>query len=98
MTLSLAVWLVIVLAVVGANLPFVSQRLMVIGPLRPSKGLGWRLCEMGVFYLFVGIVAVGLEQYLGQIYPQQWEFYATTLALFVTLAFPGFVFRFLMRR
>jgi hypothetical protein len=48
-------------------------------------------------YVLVGGVALGLEQAAGQIYPQRWEFYATTAALFVTLAFPGFVFRYLFR-
>jgi hypothetical protein len=46
----------------------------------------------------VGAVGLGLEQYSGQIYPQGWEFYATTASLFLTLAFPGFVYRYLFKR
>jgi hypothetical protein len=38
-----------------------------------------------------------LEQSLGQIAPQGWEFYAITGTLFVTLAFPGFVYRYLLK-
>jgi NADH:ubiquinone oxidoreductase subunit 2 (subunit N) len=30
--------------------------------------------------------------------PQGWEFYATTASLFLTFAFPGFVYRYLARR
>jgi hypothetical protein len=41
---------------------------------------------------------LALEQSAGQIYPQGWEFYATTGALFLTLAFPGFVYRYLFKR
>ena len=43
-------------------------------------------------------LALALEKRAGQIAPQGWEFYAVTGALFVTLAFPGFVYRYLMRR
>lgn len=98
MSLSAAVWLVIVMAVLAANLPFVNQRVLALGPVREGKSLGWRIAELAVLYGAVGAVALGLEQAQGQIYPQRWEFYATTFALFLTLAFPGFVFRYLLRR
>lgn len=98
MSLELSVWLVIALMVVGANLPFVNQRVFVIGPRRDQKSLGLRLLELVVFYALVGAAALAVEQSLGQIYPQRWEFYATTFALFVTLGFPGFVYRYLVRR
>jgi hypothetical protein len=95
--MSAAVWAVIVFAVLAANLPFVNQRVLAVGPHRAGKSLAWRSAELLVFYLLVGGVSLSLEQSLGQIYPQRWEFFATTLALFVTLAFPGFVFRYLIR-
>lgn len=95
--MSAAVWSVIVFAVLAANLPFVNQRVLAVGPLRVGKSLAWRAAELLVFYLLVGGMALWLEQSLGQIYPQRWEFFATTFALFVTLAFPGFVFRYLIR-
>jgi hypothetical protein len=38
-----------------------------------------------------------LENRAGQIAPQGWEFYAITGALFITLAFPGFVYRYLLK-
>ena len=43
-------------------------------------------------------VATPLERHLGQIASQDWEFYAVTGELFLTLAFPGFVFRYLLKR
>ncbi|HCL87750.1 MAG TPA: DUF2818 domain-containing protein, partial [Comamonadaceae bacterium] len=43
-------------------------------------------------------LALLIEQRAGQIAPQNWEFYAVTGALFVTLSFPGFVYRYLVRR
>lgn len=97
MSMDASVWLVVVLALVGANLPFVSERLMAILPARQSKTLWVRLGELTALYFLVGGLALLLEQAAGQIYPQRWEFYATTAALFVTLAFPGFVFRYLRK-
>ncbi|MEY4711160.1 MAG: hypothetical protein RIS88_610, partial [Pseudomonadota bacterium] len=35
---------------------------------------------------------------VGQNAPQGWEFYAVTVTLFLTLAFPGFVYRYLYQR
>jgi hypothetical protein len=94
-----AVWLVILLACVAANLPFVSNRLLFVGPLRqPSKRLLERFAELVLMYFVVGAVGLLLEKRAGQIAPQQWEFYAVTGTLFVTLAFPGFVYRYLLRR
>lgn len=95
---SASVWLVIVLAVLAANLPFINERLLVLGPLRrPVKALGWRLLELMLFYAVVGGIGLALEHRLGQVAPQRWEFYALTGALFLTLAFPGFVYRYLYR-
>ena len=95
---SLQITLLLLLALVAANLPFISQRLALLGPHRPTKTLLWRLLELFVLYLMVGLLGLGLEQHAGQIAPQGWEFYAVTLSMFVTLAFPGFVWRYLMRR
>lgn len=97
MSLTAAIWLVIVLALAAANLPFLTQRLFGLVALRQPKGLGLRLLELVVLYFMVGAIALLLEQRAGQIAPQGWEFYAITGALFVTLAFPGFVWRYLVR-
>ena len=51
-----------------------------------------------MLYFAVGGLSLALEQRLGQIYPQHWQFYAVSLAMFVVLAFPGFVMRYLVRR
>ena len=67
-------------------------------PWPAGKGLGLRLAELVVVYLLVGGFALLLEKRAGQIASQGWEFYAITLALFITLAFPGFVYRYLLSR
>ena len=97
MSQTASIWLVIVLAFAGANLPFVNQRLLAVVPLAGSKSLALRLAELVVMYLVVGAVALLLENRAGQIAPQGWEFYAVTGALFITFAFPGFIWRYLRR-
>jgi hypothetical protein len=98
MSQTAAVWFVVLAAVAGANLPFINQRLLAVVPLKTPKGLPLRLVELVLCYLLVGGMALLLEQRAGQIAPQGWEFYAITATLFLTLAFPGFVYRYLFKR
>lgn len=95
---SSAVWALIGLAALAANLPFVSQRVLGVFALKRSKNLGLRLAELFVFYLLWGALGLWLEQRSGQIAPQEWAFYAVTGCLFITMAFPGFVWRYLLKR
>jgi hypothetical protein len=92
-----SIWLVILAALCAANLPFVNQRLMAVVPLAGPKPLAVRLAELVVFYLLVGGLGLLLEARAGQVAPQGWEFYAVTAALFITFAFPGFIWRYLMK-
>ena len=59
---SAAVWLVLVVAILAANLPFANERLFAVGPRRQPKGLGWRVLELAVLpdgsYGFIGEWAV----------------------------------------
>lgn len=90
--------LVILLALLGANLPFVNQRLFgVIALRRGGKPLWWRLIEMVVAYFVVGALGYLIEAGIGNVFTQGWEFYAVTASLFVVFAFPGFVYRYLWR-
>ncbi|MBV8618326.1 MAG: DUF2818 family protein [Curvibacter sp.] len=97
MNLQGSVWLVILLAFAAANLPFVNHRLLAVIPWRAPKSLAWRFLELLLLYGVVGLVGRALEQRAGQVSPQGWEFYAVTWALFLTFAFPGFVYRYLLR-
>ena len=97
MSQAASVWLVLVLAFAAANLPFLSQRLLGVVALAGGKNLALRLAELVVLYFVVGGVGLALEKHAGQIAPQGWEFYAVTGALFLTFAFPGFVWRYLFR-
>ncbi len=99
MTSTVSIWLVIGLAFFFANLPFVNDRVLSVLKLKMGvKPLWVRLLELLFWYLAVGGVGLAIEQYQGQIYPQGWEFYAITASMFLTFAFPGFVYRYLARR
>ena len=98
MNTSAQITALILLALVAANVPFLNQRVLLLGPQRLSKPLVWRLAELVLLYFVVGGVGLVLENHAGQIAPQGWEFYAVTGTMFVTLAFPGFVYRYLMHR
>ena len=98
MSSTLQIGLLIVLALLAANVPFANQRLFMVGPRRSTKPLAWRLAELVALYFVVGAVGLAFENHGGQIAPQGWEFYAITGTMFVTLAFPGFVYRYLMHR
>jgi len=98
-SLTGSVWLIIVAAFIAANLPFVNQRWLVAGPVAAvDKPLAGRLAELILLYLLVGGLGLLLERRAGQIAPQGWEFYAITGTMFLTFAFPGFVYRYLLRR
>lgn len=98
MSTSTQIVILVLLALLAANLPFANQRILLLGPQRISKPLFWRLIELVVLYFVVGGIGLALENHNGQIAPQGWEFYAVTGTMFVTLAFPGFVYRYLMHR
>ena len=106
MDVTVSSWLVIALGILGANLPFFNEKLFAAVPLKKAAqaGQGWRkplalrLLEMVVLYFIVGAVAFALEERIGNAFPQTWEFYAITACLFLVLAFPGFVARYLRKR
>lgn len=93
-----AAGVILVVATVAANLPFLSARVLLIGPRRGAQGLGPRLLE----WMLLGGVAWGiglmLEARIGQVHPQGWAFYAAVACFYLTLAFPGAVWCCLRQR
>ena len=98
MSLSLFVACLIFLVLFAANFPFFTQRFFGFYVLPAGKSLAVRLFELLIFYFMVGALALLMEKTAGQIAPQGWEFYAITGTLFLTFAFPGFVYRYLLKR
>lgn len=92
-----AVWLLLITAVVAANLPYLSHRILFVGPERTPKSVAWRLLELLVMASLTLGLGFAVEAKLGQRHPQGWEFYAAAVCLFITLGFPGFVWCYLRR-
>lgn len=91
--------LLLVLAFVAANLPFLVERILFVRvPATGSKGFAWRLLELAILFFVVGGIAALLESKLGEVHKQNWEFYAVNASLFVVFAYPGFVYRYLWRK
>ena len=94
---SAAVWLVLAAAAVAANLPYFNERLLLVGPRRAPKAAWWRLLELVLMAALTFALGSALEARIGQRHAQGWEFYAAGACLFITLGFPGFVWRYLRR-
>ena len=105
MTTAYAVYSLIVLSLLLANLPWLNQRLLAVIPLRSPKPFWLRLLEwvaaLGVAALLawrfeLGCASVpaffGLASCAGEIYAKTWEFYAVTAVLFAVFALPGFIY------
>lgn len=90
----------LLLALLAANVPWFSERLFYVLPLKQAKkSVVWCLFELVVLYFMMG----GISRYaenatMGQVAPQNWEFYAVTACLFLVFAFPGFIYRFFWKK
>ncbi|KAF0812609.1 hypothetical protein IGB42_02899 [Andreprevotia sp. IGB-42] len=91
------VLIICTLAALAANVPFLSVRLFGFVALA-RKHFGWQLLEWLVYYVVLGLLARLLEGRIADVHAQNWPFYATTLALFAVLAWPGFVWRYFWRK
>lgn len=95
-------WVLLGIMFLAANLPWFSDRLFYLIPLKADNGnknLGWCLLELVVLYFVAGAVAVYAERAtFGEVMPQGWEFYAVTSFLFLVFAFPGFVYKVLWKK
>ncbi|MEQ1667374.1 MAG: DUF2818 family protein [Sulfuriferula sp.] len=97
--MNTSVLALLVVALVAANIPFYSNRVMLLVPVKTQpKVLGWYALELIIWYFVVGLLGRLLEQKTGAAHSQNWEFYAVTASMFIVLAFPGFVYRYLWRR
>jgi hypothetical protein len=94
---SAVVWLVV--GFVLANWPFLTEKqFLVRSPVGGQKSFGFRLLELILGYALVLLVGFGLETNMGAVQSQTWNFYAIAALLFLVMAYPGFVWRYLRRR
>lgn len=91
------VWGLLLLGLLAANAPFLTERRLLVFPTRGSKPLAWRLLELLLLTALMIGIGTWVEMRLGQRSPQGWAFYVVMLSLMLTFAFPGFVWRCLRR-
>lgn len=94
MTGTMYVWLA--LALLLANLPFISVRRFGVLPLA-NKHFGHHALELLLGFVLVLGLAYVLESRSGMVHKQGWEFYAVLVCLYLVFAFPAFVWRYFWR-
>lgn len=96
MSVDQAVWILMFLAIVLANVPWIlSNRLFIVVSLASPKKIWLNLIEWLVYLVIIGLIGTWLEySTMGNIASQQWEFYVINLFLFMIFSFPGFIYRY----
>ncbi len=86
----------ILLFLVIANLPWFTERFLLAIPLRKDKSIFLRLIELIIFYFVSLMIATIFESRFsgGEVHSQTWEFFVTTICLFLVLAVPGVIYRY----
>lgn len=97
MSSSVSVWGLLLVGLLAANWPFLTERRGLLGPVIGAKPLVWRLLELLLLGALLVLLGSAIEARMGQRAPQEWPFYVTVLCLMLTFAFPGFVWRYLRR-
>lgn len=108
MSTSIAVLILFVVSLIAANIPFLTDRVLLVLAAKKNKSFWLRFTEWFLMYVVVMAVAIGLEAKLhGAAYAkvwefwnfaEHWEFYAITLCLFVVFAMPGFIYHYDLKR
>lgn len=91
--MTASMYILLLLALIFANAPFATQKLLGIKTL-PSKHFGHHLIELMIGFALTAILAYLLESRAGAVHSQGWEFYAIAVCLYLTFAFPCFVWRY----
>ena len=93
MSAGYVTWLLIIVTVFLANVPWFYGRFLLF--TRPARKKVWMcLLEWLILYFLAGFLALGVEKKMqGETHAQDWEFYAVTFFVFVVFAFPGFIFK-----
>ena len=106
MTTSFAVYSLIILSFILANLPWLNNRFFAVVAMPTGGKAFWlRLLEWGMGFGLAALLAwrfelgcatisafFGLASCPGEIYAKTWEFYSVALVLFAVFALPGFIY------
>lgn len=91
--MNASMYALLLLAVALANLPFLSDRMLGVLPLK-KKHIGHHLLELALTYVLLGLLAYALEARTGAVHNQNASFYVVTVLMFLVFAFPAFVWRY----
>ncbi len=83
----------LVLALIIANAPFLTQRGLGMIPLQ-RKTFWHHLGELVLGFVLLAGLAYLLEKRTGSVHSQDWEFYVVVICLYLVCAFPAFVWRY----
>ncbi len=91
--------ILLLLMLVLANTSCLSERVFFLyQPKLLPKSIYWCLLELVAYYFVFLVMAFYAERLmLGQGIVQGWEFYSVTASVFIVCAFPGFVYKFLLK-
>ena len=92
----------------SGNLPYMFGGVVLLGaalyapgamvtPYVPVKHVSTRLLEVLLGYFVVGAIGFAIEANYANPSVKNWEFYSIAACLYVVLAYPGFVWRHLMK-
>jgi len=90
--------MLIVLLIVVANLPWLSNKLFAVVAI--DKKSGWlRILEWLVLCILSFGMGFALEyKVMGVVTEQAWEFYVVALCLFAVFALPGFLYHYELKK
>lgn len=91
--MTAAMYLLLLVALVCANLPFVTVRWFGVKRL-PEKRFVHHVPELLLGFGFVACLAYWLEKQGGNVHRQHWQFYVVVGCLYLVFAFPSFVLRY----
>ncbi len=91
--MSASMYALLLLALVFANVPFLTQRVLGFLAVR-HKHIGFHLLELALGFVIMGAIAYVLESRAGMVHTQRWEFYVVVVCLYLVCAFPAFVWRY----
>jgi len=108
MSSSIAVIILFIITLIAANIPFISDRILLVRETNDNKKFWLRAIEWFLMSIVVMAIAIGLEIKLhGSAYSnvwefwnfsQHWEFYSITLCLFIVFALPGFIYHYDLKK
>ncbi len=86
------IWGYLLLCLLLANLPWLTQRLLLVKSLSETKSIGLIGLEWLLYALLALAAGWALEwQLTGTLKDQDWEFFVSVLFMFAIMSFPGLI-------